>query len=82
MSNIIGTSRNSIMIKKGIKYIRRLDLECNNVCDIVIEINPKSAKPILVIGSCREWQQHKKLNIQNSRSQGNQLNRLKITMSL
>ena len=38
-SKQIGISRNSIMIRKTLNYIRREELEDANVCDIVIEIN-------------------------------------------
>jgi len=58
----IDISRNAILINKKINYKRRDELEDSNICDIVLEINPRGSKPILVLWSYREWQ---KLNICN-----------------
>ena len=53
-SKEIGISRNSVMIKKNLNYVRRLELEDSNVCDIVIELKSKGNKPIIIVGSYRE----------------------------
>ena len=81
-SNDIDLSRNSILINKNIGYKRRMDLENKNICDIVIEINSKGNKNILLVGSYREWQKPKMCNIQNSKSLKSQVNRFNITMQL
>ena len=67
-SKDIDLSRNSILINKNIGYKRRWDLENKQVCDIVLEINSKGNKNILLVGSYREWQKPKSSNILNSKS--------------
>ena len=63
-------------------YIRQQELEDNNICDIVLELKSKGNKPILILGSYREWQKPKFCNQPNSKSIKNQLNRFKVTMKL
>ena len=70
------------MIRKTLNYIRREELEDANVCDIVIEIKSRGNKPILILGSYREWAKLKISNQPNSKSIKEQINRFKVTMKL
>ena len=54
MSNISHFSRNAIMIKDGIKYKRRYDLENEKTCIIWIEVKLNKKKSILVMGGYRQ----------------------------
>ena len=78
----IGIARNSIMVNKNLNYIRRHELEDTNICDIVIEIKSKGNKPIIILGSYREWQKPKPGNQPNSKTLKNQLQRFTVTMKL
>ena len=81
-SNQIGISRNSMMIKKGLEYLRRQELEDSNICDIVIEIKSKGNRPIIIVGSYREWQKLKISNQTHSNRVREQISRFKVTMNL
>ena len=48
LSNIIGYSRNIIMVKTNVKYKRRKDLECYPLSSIWLQIFPPKSKPILL----------------------------------
>ena len=50
MSNICNFSRNAIMIKEGIKYKRRYDLENDKTCIIWIEVKLNKKKSFLLMG--------------------------------
>ena len=78
----IGISRNSIMIRKTLNYIRRTELEDANVSDIVREFKSRGNKPILILGQYREWVKLKISNQPNSKSIKEQINRFKVTETL
>ena len=64
MAKITGVSRSALLIKEGIKYTRRHNLEDNEISTIWIQINTNK-KTILVATGYRQWQLNKKLNIQD-----------------
>ena len=77
MYDIYGFSRNAIMVKQGISYKRRYDLENQNNCMIWIEIKINPRKSILFMGGYRQWTLLKSLNQANSGSNKQQIERLK-----
>ena len=48
--------------KKGIKYIRRKDLESKLDCTIWIQVTPPRQKPFLFMGGYRQWNFPKDIN--------------------
>ena len=51
----IGTSRNIILIRDRIPYIRRLDLEDKNISTIWVELTLGGGKKLLFMGGYRQW---------------------------
>ena len=80
MSEVTDISRNSILIRSNINYKRRYDLEDKNTCNIWLEISLGKENRLLLMGGYRTWSALKCQNIVNSRSNGDQLERFKITL--
>ena len=68
----IGWSRQILMIKKDIDYIRRSDLENINQAIIWIEIPLMKSNNLLIAGGYRQWKLPKEVNFPNSGSPNNQ----------
>ena len=68
----IGISRNCIIVKEGIKYSRRRDLEDNINCDIWLQISNGGKKNSLICGSYRQWSLLKEMGVKDSGSIKNQ----------
>ena len=81
MAKITGISRSALLIKKGIKYKRRENLENQIISTIWIEVITKN-KPILIASGYRQWQTNKKLKINNSKTPKKQMERFKIWLEL
>ena len=75
MSQITGISRNIILIKDGINYTRRYDLEDINTSTVWIEIKLSKGKPVLIGSIYRQWSLPSILNVPNSKSNSEQTNR-------
>ena len=56
MAQITDISRQALLIKKGIHYTRRHDLEHKDTCTIWVEIHTANKKSFLVMGGYRQWQ--------------------------
>ena len=83
MFNNIGISRNIILIRKGINYKRRLDLENENLCNIWIEISLGTSRSLLIMGGYRQWSLLKSLDVNNKKDKvTKQLIRYKLTLEL
>ena len=69
-----------IYIKNSVKYIRRLDLESEELSNIWIEVKIENGKKVLINGGYREWCSQIKGKHKNGqdRSMRNQLLRLQI----
>ena len=72
-----GFSRNALMVKEGISYKRRYDLENNTNCMIWIEIKLNTKKSILIMGGYRQWRLLKFFDDADSGLSNKQLERLK-----
>ena len=77
--NIIGVSRNCILIKDRIKYSRRWDLENDITCEIWLQV-ASVHKRILVCGSYSQWSLLKCMGVKNSNNIKLQEERFKITL--
>ena len=64
--NLIGTSRNCILIRDTIKYNRRTDLEDTLNCDIWLQVALGNKKESLICGSYRQWSLFKEMGVTNS----------------
>ena len=74
MFNIAKISRNVLLIKKGLWYNRRHDLEQIETCTIWIEVKFSAKKSVLIMGGYRQWTALKTMDIDNkSNSQSNKL---------
>ena len=71
-------SRSLLIIKKGISYKRRYDLENKYISSIWVQINISKKKSILICSYYRQWSIPSILNINNSNSVSNQVSRYKI----
>ena len=77
----IGMSRNIVMIKKGLQYKRRFDLENEIVCNIWIEMNLGTGKSLLLMGGYRQWSLPKCMDFYNKNdSDLKQGHRFEITL--
>ena len=75
------TARSILLIKKGIAYKRRLDLENDYISSIWVQINLSRNKSILVCSFFRQWSIPSTLNIVNSSSVSSQVDRYKTFSS-
>ena len=78
-NNKIKTSRNCILIRDRIKYIRRGDSESDITCDIWVEITIGNKHPLLC-GSYRQWSLLKAMGINDSKNIKLKEARYKITL--
>ena len=74
----IGVSRNCILIREGLKYKRRMDLEDETNCDIWIELSSRGSKNTLICGSYRQWSMLKEMRVEDSGNIKNKSLRTKI----
>ena len=81
MFNNIGISRNLILVRKGLNYKRRFDLENNITCNIWIELSLGTNKSLMIMGGYRQWTLPKSLDIENNKNKNiKQCKRFKITL--
>ena len=66
--NLIGTSRNCILIRDTIKYNRHTELEDTLNCDIWLQVALGNKKESLICGSYRQWSLFKEMGVTNSNS--------------
>ena len=69
------------MIRKGIKYKRRYDLEDEKLCTIWTEVNLNKGKSVLIMGGYRQWNLIKYFNNSKSGDINNQLNRFRLIIN-
>ena len=64
----IGVSRNCMLVKEGINFNRRGDLEDSINCDIWVQISTGSNKNTLICGSYRQWSLLKEMGVKDSKN--------------
>ena len=81
MYNNIGISRNILLIRKGIHFKRRYDLEHPSLCNIWIELSPGTKRPFLIMGGYRQWSLPKTMDPFNTKDKNSkQLERYAMTL--
>ena len=68
MHTNVGLARNVIIVKKEVKYIRRMDLENGENSMIWIEVTLPKRKKVLVMGGYRQWSLPKIMDINNKKN--------------
>ena len=81
MSKDTGLSRNLMLIKNGINYKRRQDLENTRTCNIWVEVDTSRNKRTLFMAGYRQWALPASLDKdKDRRCIGKQEQRFKLTL--
>ena len=79
MANVTGCSRSALLVKDGIKYIRRADLEDEITSNVWVKVTT-DRQPVLIMSGYRQWHLPKKYGIANSGSSEQRMRRFRYTL--